>query len=184
VHEVAQAAAPESRIVYVDNDPLVLAHARALLTSAPGGKTAYIDADLREPHEILADPAVAATLDLSQPVALMLVSVLHFVPDADQPARVVRTLVDALPAGSYVAASHLTTEHSNPATAAESVRIYRQGGMPLAPRTADDFADLLFTGLVLAEPGVVPVSDWRPDGEGPRPLAAEVNTYGGVARKP
>jgi hypothetical protein len=184
VHEVAQAVAPESRVVYVDNDPLVLAHARALLTSAPEGKTAYIDADLREPQEILADPAVAATLDFSQPVALMLVSVLLFLHDEDQPSQIVRTLVDALPAGSYVAASHLTTEHSNPETAAESLRLYRQGGMPLQPRTADDFADLVFTGLELVEPGVVPVPEWRPAGGGPRPLPAEVNTYGGVARKP
>jgi S-adenosyl methyltransferase len=91
VHEVAQEVAPESRVVYVDNDPIVLAHARALLTSSPEGRTAYIDADLREPEKILASPAVSETLDLSQPVALMLVAVLHFLVDADNPAAIVAT---------------------------------------------------------------------------------------------
>src|SRR6201996_1517920 len=105
VHEVAQSVAPSARVVYADNDPLVLAHARALLTSSPEGRTAYIHADLRDPASILSDPAVQQVLDLGRPVALMLVAVLHFVPDEFEPARVLRTLTDALPSGSYVVAS-------------------------------------------------------------------------------
>src|SRR6266581_2390692 len=103
VHEVAQGLVPACRVVYVDNDPIVLAHARALLTSSAAGKTAYIHADLREPEKILADPVTTATLDFSQPIALMLVAVLHFVPDEAQPRRIVDTLLDALPSGSYLA---------------------------------------------------------------------------------
>jgi hypothetical protein len=111
VHQVAQAVTPSSRVVYVDNDPLVLAHARALLTSSPEGRTAYIQADLRDPKAILDDPATRDILDLGQPVALMLVAVLHFMPDEYQPAALIATLVDALPSGSYVVASHATSEH-------------------------------------------------------------------------
>jgi SAM-dependent methyltransferase len=182
VHEVAQAAAPESRIVYVDNDPIVLAHARALLTSTPEGRTAYIDADLREPEKILASPAVGETLDLSRPVALMLVAVLHFLTDADNPARVVATLVDALPPGSYLVASHVTPEH-DPEGVGGLERAYRQGGVPAQARPAGDFAALAFRGLEMIDPGVVLVSEWRPQGGGPRPLAAEVSWYGGIGRK-
>jgi S-adenosyl methyltransferase len=183
VHEVAQEVAPDCRVVYVDNDPLVLAHARALLTSSPAGKTAYIHADLREPEKILADPAVTGTLDFSQPIALMLVAVLHFVPPEAGPARIVSTMLDALPSGSYLTASHLTVEHSDPQEAAVAVGTYHRSGMPLQPRTADELAEVAFAGLEMVPPGVVLVSDWRPDAEGPRPLSAEVATYGGVARK-
>jgi SAM-dependent methyltransferase len=129
VHEVAQAVAPESCVVYVDNDPIVLAHARALLTSVPEGCTAYIDADLRDPETLLASPEVAETLDLSRPVALMLVAVLHFLVDADDPGRVVATLLDALAPGSYLAASHVTPEH-DPDGVHGLERTYRQAGIP------------------------------------------------------
>jgi SAM-dependent methyltransferase len=129
VHEVAQAVAPESCVVYVDNNPIVLAHARALLTSVPEGCTAYIDADLRDPETILASPEVAETLDLSRPVALMLVAVLHFLVDADDPGRVVATLLDALAPGSYLAASHVTPEH-DPDGVHGLERTYRQAGIP------------------------------------------------------
>jgi SAM-dependent methyltransferase len=182
VHEVAQAAAPESRVVYVDNDPIVLSHARALLTSAPEGRTAYIDADLRAPEKILANPAVAKTLDLNQPVALMLVAILHFLTDADNPARVVATLLDALPAGSYLVASHVTPEH-DPEGVGGLERSYRQGGVPAQARTADDFSTLAFRGLEMIDPGVVLVSEWRPQEIGRRPPAADVNWYGGIGRK-
>ena len=111
VHEVAQEVAPGCRVVYVDNDPIVLAHARVLLDSHPDGRTAYIDADLRDPAGILSDPVVSETLDLSQPVALMLVAILHFLTDEDDPAGIVAHLLDALPAGSYLVASHVTPEH-------------------------------------------------------------------------
>ena len=183
VHEVAQGLVPSCRVVYVDNDPIVLAHARALLTSSPEGKTAYIHADLREPEKILSDPVTRATLDFSQPIALMLVAVLHFVPDEAQPRRIVDTLLGALPSGSYLVASHVTAEH-DPDTLAGAGRAYQERGLTGQIRTADEFAELAFRGLDMVEPGVVSVCDWRPDGDGLRPLPAEVTWDGGVARKP
>ena len=183
VHEVAQAVEPSCRVVYVDNDPIVLAHARALLTSSPEGETAYINADLREPEKILADPVTAATLDFSQPVALMLVAVLHFVPDEAQPRRIVDTLLGALPPGSYLAASHVTAEH-DPDTLAGAGRADQERGLTGQIRTSAEFAGLAFRGLELVDPGLVLVSEWRPLDIGPRPMPWEVNTYGGVARKP
>jgi hypothetical protein len=183
VHEVAQAAAPESRVVYVDNDPIVLAHARALLTSTPEGRSAYIEADLCDPERILAAPVIAETLDLSKPVALMLVGILHFVPDEVNPAPAVATLLDALSPGSYLAASHGAPEF-NPDGAEAWSRTYRASGVPFQLRTADEFAELAFGGLELVDPGLVVVSDWRPDGPGPRPLPEEVGIVGAVARKP
>ena len=181
VHEVAQRLAPESRIVYVDNDPIVLAHARALLISDPRGATAYIHADLREPEKILNHPTTRATLDFSQPIALMLVAILHFVGDEDRPWEVVRTLMDALPVGSFLVASHGTAEH-DPETISRVVRTYRQGGVPAQDRNAADFERDFFAGLELVDPGVVLVSEWRPEREH-RPAPSEVNWYGGVARK-
>ena len=183
VHEVAQGLVPSCRVVYVDNDPIVLAHARALLTSSPEGKTAYIHADLREPEKILSDPVTRATLDFSQPIALMLVAVLHFVPDEAQPRRIVDTLLGALPSGSYLVASHVTAEH-DPDTLAGAGRAYRERGLTGQIRTADEFAELAFRGLDMVDPGLTLVSEWRPSGTGPRPMPSEVNTYGGVARKP
>jgi S-adenosyl methyltransferase len=183
VHEVAQSVAPESRIVYVDNDPVVLVHARALLKGAPEGRTAYIEADLREPRRILADPVTRQTLDFSKPVALMLVAILHFVVDADQPAAILRTLLGALVPGSYLVASHVTSEH-DPVGIRQVERIYRQAGVQAQDRTVDEFTKLAFSGLRLVDPGVVLVSDWRRDGTSPRPPATAVNWYGGVAVKP
>jgi S-adenosyl methyltransferase len=183
VHEVAQAIAPECRVVYVDNDPIVLAHARALLTSDPRGACAYLDADLREPEKILAHPGTRATLDLSQPVGLILVAVLHFLPDEDEPRRAVTTLLDALPPGSYLAASH-TTADFNPAALAGAGQAYSDGGMRGALRSLDQFAELAFAGLDLVDPGIVPVSEWRPAEDALHIMPAEVSTYGGVARKP
>ena len=183
VHEVAQAAAPESRVVYVDNDPIVLAHARALLTSTLEGRSAYIEADLCEPEKILADSAIAETLDFGKPVALMLVGILHFVPDDAKPGQAVTTLVDALPPGSYLAVSHGAPEF-NPDGAQAWSRTYRDSGVPFQLRTADEFTELAFGGLKLVDPGLVVVSDWRPDGPDPRPLPEEVGIVGGVALKP
>jgi hypothetical protein len=183
VHEVAQAVQPSTRVVYADNDPLVLTHARALLTSAPEGRTAYIQADLREPEAILSSPAVREVLDFSQPVALILVAVLHFIHDEFKPEAAIATLLDALPSGSYLAASHVTGEHL-PAEAAATTRTYRSSGVPLQVRDSGEFGALAFSGLELVPPGVVLVSEWRPEGGGPRPAPAEVNCYGGVARKP
>jgi len=181
-HEVAQSVDPACRVVYVDNDPLVLAHARALLTSTPQGRTAYIHADLRSPLDILASPEVRDVLDFSQPIALMLIAVLHFVSDDDKPFEILTTLRDALPTGSYLAASHGTMEHNPPGTA-DAIRAYQSGRVPMHLRNSEVFADLAFHGMKLVPPGVVLVSEWRPKGNGPRPSAAEVNTYGGVARK-
>src|ERR1700761_6862913 len=153
VHEVAQRVAPESRIVYVDNDPLVLAHARALLTSSPEGCTAYIQADLRDPAGILADPVAREVLDFTKPVALMLVAVLHFIQDDDNPAGIIKTLVEALPTGSFLAATHLTGEHDREGWAAIE-RDYRAAGMTAQWRDGDMFARLTFPGLELAPPGL------------------------------
>ena len=182
VHEVAQQIAPESRVVYVDNDPLVLAHARALLTSAPEGRTAYIDADLRDPAAILSDPAVRETLDFGQPIALMLVAVLHFLTEDAETAEIVATLLDALPSGSYFVATHATAEHT-PAAVDTAARASRASGIPFRFRDSGDFAQLAFAGLDLVPPGVVLVSEWHRKGDGPFPTPAEVACYGGVARK-
>jgi hypothetical protein len=183
VHEIAQSIDPSSRVAYVDNDPMVLAHARALLASAPEGRAAYTQADLRSPLEILSSPVVRSVIDFDQPVALVLIAVLHFLHDEDKPEAVLSTLLDALPSGSYLAASHLTSEHE-PEGLGAGQRIYRKAGMQMQTRDADEFASLAFSGLELVPPGVVLVSDWRPDSKAPRPTAAEVNGYGGVARKP
>ncbi|SCG49878.1 SAM-dependent methyltransferase [Micromonospora halophytica] len=185
-HEVAQRIAPESRVVYVDNDPIVLAHARALLTSSPEGATAYIDADLRDPEKILHHPDLRRTIDLSRPVALMLVAILHFVPDSDDPYAAVRRLLDALPPGSYLAASHATHEYLPPQVA-EEAKAAAKGGGPhgiINLRTLDEFTGF-FAGLDVVEPGIRSVAEWRAESEPqPRPSVVEVSMYGGVARKP
>jgi hypothetical protein len=183
VHEIAQAVNPSGRVVYVDNDPMVLAHARALLSSAPEGRTAYIQADLKSPLDILASPVVRSVLDFDEPIALMLIAVLHFLREEDEPEAVLKTLLDALPSGSYLAASHLTLEH-DPEGVGGGQRVYHKAGLPMNARDSDEFASLAFSGLELVPPGVVLVSEWRPDSNAPRPSAAEVSCYGGVARKP
>ncbi|MER7334995.1 MULTISPECIES: SAM-dependent methyltransferase [unclassified Micromonospora] len=185
-HEVAQAIAPESRVVYVDNDPIVLAHARALLSSSPEGATAYIDADLRDPEKILQHPDLLRTIDLSRPVALMLVAILHFVPDGDDPYGVVARLLEALPSGSYLAASHATHDHLPPEVAREAKAAGRGDGPHgvLSLRSLAEFTRF-FEGLEVVEPGVTSVARWRAeDAPLPRPTAAEVSMYGAVARKP
>ena len=178
-HEVAQAVAPESRIVYVDNDPLVLSHARALLASSPAGVTAYLDADLRDVEEIL-DQA-ADTLDLSQPVGVMLLAILHYIPDLAEARRIVARLVDAVPSGSYLTISHAASDIS-PAAMAEMIRRMNEHlaeGNHVG-RTREVIASF-FDGLDLLEPGVVKVTQWRPESDveagGPTSL------WGAVARK-
>jgi hypothetical protein len=185
VHEVAQSVAPDTRVVYVDNDPIVMAHARALLTSHPAGQTAYIEADLHDPAAILSHPSVRATLDFARPVALMLVAVLHFFPDAEDPAGIVSTLLDALPPGSYLVASQTTADFNDPGQAADGVQAVQRAGVAFQTRTAEEFADLAFAGLELVPPGLVAVSEWRPETEaGLRPLPSEVAYYGAAGRKP
>ncbi|MGH3292044.1 MAG: SAM-dependent methyltransferase [Trebonia sp.] len=183
VHEIAQGVDPSSRVVYVDNDPMVLAHARALLASGPEGRTAYIQADLKSPSDILSSPVVRSVIDFDQPVALMLVAVLHFLGEEDKPETVLKTLLGALPPGSYLAASHMTLEH-DPVGVGGGQRAYHAAGLTMNARDSDEFASLAFPGLELVPPGVVLVSEWQPESTAPRPSPAEVSCYGGIARKP
>ena len=183
VHEIAQAANPACRVVYVDNDPMVLVHSRALLTSTPQGRTAYTQADLRSPLDILSSPTTRSVIDFGEPVALMLVSVLHFLREEDKPAAILSALLDALPSGSYLAATHVTAEY-DPEGISGSTQVYLRAGLPMNARDSNEFAALAFSGLELVPPGVVPISEWRPDSDAPRPTPAEVSFYGGVARKP
>ncbi len=181
VHEVAQAADPSARIVYVDNDPLVLTHARALLTGGPEGRTAYVDGDLRKVEGILAAPELRETLDLGQPVGVLLFAVLHFLDDADRPYEMVRELMAAVPPGSYLVLSHITADH-DPQSWAKFAEVMRRQGITSRLRDLDEVAGF-FDGLELVDPGVVPILRWRP--EEPTPFSdAQVALYGGVARKP
>ncbi len=180
-HEVAQEITPDARVLYVDNDPIVLSHARALMTSHPAGATAFIQADLREPQKILADPALAATLDLHRPVALMLVAVLMYFRDEEDPRAMVAALVDALPSGSYVTVTHPTADFNREAMAG-AVAAAEHGGVTLVPRNRAE-TEAFLTGLDLVEPGVVPVLAWRPDA-GPRADPHSAYYYAGVGRKP
>jgi len=183
VHGVAQEAAADTRIVYVDNDPIVLAHAHSLLTSTPEGAAAYINADLLRPDDVLRQ--AAATLDLDQPMAVLLISMLHLVPDSDDPYGVVARYVDQLVPGSYLGVSHLTKdlrteamtrlEQSPPPDARYSFRMRSQAEVAR-----------FFDGLTLVEPGIVSVEDWRPDeSKPPRPPDLDpIPFWCGIARKP
>ncbi|MBL7493987.1 SAM-dependent methyltransferase [Frankia sp. AgB1.9] len=179
LHEVVQAVTPESRVVYVDNDPIVLAHARALLTSAPTGRTAYIDADLHDPTTILSADVLQATLSLTKPVALSLIAVLHFVPDDVEAAEIVRSLMEPLPAGSYLTITHIA--HDLDPTLDAVAAAYRQHGIPMVARDHHQMT-ALFTGYDLLEPGIVALDRWQPDA--PSPSDVVIGGYGGVARKP
>jgi SAM-dependent methyltransferase len=181
VHNVAQELAPESRVLYVDNDPIVLAHARALRPGTPQGRVSYIQADLREPHAILGDPAVAKTLDLSQPVGLVLIGIMHHLRDQDDPRGIVATLVDALASGSYLVLSQ-TTPDFDPEAMRGLAAVSEQGGIPNVPRTLAE-TEPFFAGLELVEPGLVPILAWRPDPGLPKRDPHSVYVYGGVARK-
>lgn len=177
-HEVAQRVAPESRIVYVDNDPIVLAHARALLVGSSAGVTQYIDADLREPETILA-AATETTLSFTEPVALMLLNILGHVPDYDQAKAIVATLVDALPSGSHLAVADGTNVIKGPEFEAAIAIWNASGSVPYHLRSPEQIAGFL-DGLEILEPGVVSCPQWRPDGE-PAPA---VDEFCAVARKP
>ncbi|MYW05625.1 SAM-dependent methyltransferase [Streptomyces sp. SID3343] len=180
-HDAAQAVAPESRVVYVDNDPIVLAHARALLTGDPRGATAYIQADLRAPESIWADPALRATVDFTEPIAVLLIAIMHFVPDEQDPHGVLARLTGPLPAGSFLALSHVTHDF-DPVGWAKLVSAYQEAGIPAQPRTGGEIEGL-FPWPVLA-PGVISVAQWNAPVGGSVPGAAEVSCYGGMARKP
>ncbi|MBE1490951.1 SAM-dependent methyltransferase [Plantactinospora soyae] len=175
-HEVAQSLDPRCRVVYIDNDPLVMAHARALLSSAPGGSCDYVEADLRQPGTILA--SARQTLDFSQPIGLMLLGVVNHLMDDDVAYGSVAQLVQAMPTGSYLVLTHSTAEiHGEP-----MLRVMREtterGGTPIRARTKVEL-ERFFDGLDLLEPGVVTCSRWRPNPEADEP---EVYLFGGVGR--
>ena len=176
-HEVAQRADPAARVVYVDNDPIVLLHARALLTSDPQGATAYIEADARDTGLILREAAL--TLDFSQPIALMLVGLLHCIPGEDDPRGLVARLVDTLPAGSYLVISHPASDiHADAMAEGASLMNRSMAGQITFRRRAQVLR--FFEGLELLEPGLVPTTQWRPGpGADTQPLPGWV----GVARK-
>lgn len=178
-HEVAQALAPECRIVYVDNDPIVLIHARALLTGTAEGATSYVDADVRDTDKILA--AAAETLDLDQPVAVMALTILQYIPDSDGPHQVVARLLGAMPSGSYLTVSDLTRDVDTVRMDDVASRMNaNMGDITITMRTRDKFIRY-FDGLELVEPGVVPLTQWRAEADAPD---AEIPLYAGMGRKP
>jgi SAM-dependent methyltransferase len=179
-HEIAQAVAPESRVVYVDNDPIVLAHARALLTSSPEGVTGYLDADARETGTIITE--AGKLLDFGQPVAVMLIAVLHLIPEEDDPYQLVADLLAAVPSGSYLVVSHVASDlqRQSPGINAAAARLSQVMFQRVTARSQDQVLKL-FNGLEILEPGIVPVQDWRPDG----PQAGIRSAMrGGIGRKP
>jgi len=178
-HEVAQRAAPDSRIVYVDNDPIVLSHAKALLTSTPEGACAYIDADLRNAGQIVKE--AAGTLDFSRPVAVCLIMVLQFIPDEDDPWQITRTLMDAVPSGSYLVVAHPANDVDVVVAPALRQLSTRMGGTRALPRSGPEVMRF-FEGLEMVEPGLVQLHRWRP-GTGVD-TGKNLAAYGGVARKP
>jgi S-adenosyl methyltransferase len=177
-HEVAQAVAPDSRVVYADHDPIVLAHARALLTSSPEGTTDYLEADLRQPASILA--AAARTLDLDQPVGIMLMAVLQFVLDEEGPRDIVAELLDAVPAGSFLVVSHPASDIDAAAMREVAERLNRLMVQRVALRSRDEVTRF-FDGLDLIEPGVIRIPEWRPDAPADRGIPSTM--WGGVGQK-
>lgn len=180
VHEVAQIAAPGAHVVYVDNDPVVLAHGRHLLHGVAGAT--ITEHDLRQPDEILADPELRALIDFEQPVALLLVAILHFIPDDDDPGGIIGKLLEPFPSGSYLVMSHGTADAAPEVNAA--AEIYDQATSSAHVRSRDHILRLI-EGLDLEEPGIVWLPQWRPDpGREPPPNPAEAYFYALVARKP
>jgi hypothetical protein len=177
-HEVAQAVAPESRIVYVDNDPMVLVHARSLLTSTPEGATDYIDADLRDTDKILQE--AAGTLDLTQPIAIMLMGILGHIAADDEAQSIVGRLVAGVPSGSYLTVTDGTDTSEE---VVEAARIWNESANPTYHLRSPERVARFFEGLELVEPGVVSTSRWRPE-RGPSDLPAEIDSFSGVGRKP
>ena len=181
VHEVAGQVAPDSRVVYVDNDPIVHVHANALLTGS--GTTSIVLADLHEPGAILAHPKVQELIDFSKPVALLLIAILHFIAEEENPYGIVATLRDGLPSGSFLALSHGTADFHPPGAAGEAAASYQTATAPLVLRTFDRVSAFL-DGFELVEPGLVQAPLWRPDGRPPRPKdLAKIGVYAGVGRK-
>jgi hypothetical protein len=182
-HEVAQRVAPEARVVYVDNDPIVMAHLRALLRGDARGRTACLEADVRDPGAILRHAAVRDTLDLSRPVALLLVAVLHFVHDDAESATAVRELLGALPVGSFLVLSHATMDFGTPAGVAAYEKMFVAGGIDVLARPKEAINDW-FAGLEIVGPGIVTVGDWLPeDPPADRPPCQDLGLHAAVGRK-
>jgi hypothetical protein len=180
LHEVAQRVNPAVRVVYVDNDPIVLAHAHARLTSSPEGRVAYIHADMRDTEAVLSTPDLTATLDLSRPAGLFILSTLHMIPDAEAAREMLERYVAPLAPGSFVAVSVAISDGLTAEASDGAIAVLSERGMSVLRRTSAEFVTL-FDGLELIEPGVVPVNQWRPDDPG-APLD-KVELYCGVARK-
>ncbi|MEV8124356.1 SAM-dependent methyltransferase [Streptomyces sp. NPDC085944] len=178
LHQIVQAIRPDARIVYVDNDPIVLRHAEALLTSTPEGLTDFLHADVRQPGAVLA--RAREVLDFDRPIALSLIALLHFLPDEEDPYRVVSTLVDTLPSGSYLLLSHGTADQ-HPELRQETESAYKKGAIPLRMRTRSE-VEPFFSGLELVEPGLVFATEWYQ--EEPAPVRERSGFYVGVARIP
>ncbi|MET8544353.1 SAM-dependent methyltransferase [Kitasatospora sp. NPDC004799] len=182
LHEIAQSVRPGARVVYADNDPIVLSHAQALLTGTPEGRTAYVEADATDPARLLAAPGLRETIDLTRPVALSLNALLHFVPDARGAYELVEHLKSALAPGSALVMTHATPEFA-PEDVANLVRIYSSAGTATQSRSRSEITRF-FDGWTLLDPGVVPTPRWRPvPGEAPVTLA-EASAYAGVAVRP
>jgi hypothetical protein len=179
-HEVAQSLAPECRIVYVDNDPMVLAHARALLTSTPAGACAYLDADLRDTRKVL--DAAAGLLDFGQPIAIMMIGILHLIPDSDDPAGIVSQLIDAVPSGSWLAIAHPASDVAADQVATMTRQYNQRVSAAATLRTHAEISSL-FAGTETIAPGVVQYHQWFP-GEPARKAEGEVAAYCGLGRKP
>ncbi|OPF71643.1 methyltransferase [Streptomyces antioxidans] len=183
LHEIAQAVAPDSRVVYVDNDPIVLTLSQGLLASTPEGRTAYVEADMCEPATILQAPQLRETLDLTRPVALTVIAIVHFVLDRDDARGIVSRLLEPLPSGSYLAMSIGTADFA-PDEVARVAREYAARDMPMRLRTEAE-AERFFDGLELVEPGLTQVHKWRPDATDTEDIKDEdIAMYGAVARKP
>jgi hypothetical protein len=181
-NEIAQRVAPESRVVYVDNDPVVLAHARAMLDSDPSGSVGYLEADLRDPDAVLDDPLTQKTLDFREPVAIMLVGVLHFLVDTDRPREIIARFMDAVPPGSYLIATHAVFEFA-PALMPLGNTLTRSGWQ-VRFRGMAEFADIVFGGLDVLDPGLVTASEWCPNPDDPLDPRVSTAIAGGMARKP
>jgi S-adenosyl methyltransferase len=181
LHEVVQAVDPACRVVYVDNDPMVLVHARALLTSTPEGRTTYSQADLKDPESILGSPQVRETLDFDRPIALCLLTVVHFIHDDDEVRSIIDRLLGAMAPGSFLALSTIMID-SAPRQVGAAVATYNSRGINSKARTKAQLASF-FTGLDLVEPGVTPVHHWRPDDEARAVDDSMVSVYTGVALK-
>ena len=179
VHEVARQVTPGATVVYVDNDPVVTRHSQALRATHDG--VIAVEGDIRQPQAILADPAVASLIDFAQPVAVLMIAVLHFIREEDDPAAVVDAFTRRLVPGSYLALSHATSDGADPGVLSQIKDAYRDAAAPLVPRTAGEITSL-FSGWELADPGrLVDVSRWHPD---KRAMPTKIRILAGVGRKP